>query len=179
MEGLFHTQRGAPCDSGTAGRGEQRLDNPLTIPRGLSFLTYQIGPPTMEAWTDFRETMARPYRIGLFQLSHHGGPGNNFIAIFFCRVVCFRDALFRRRGDAVGDDAFDAASVHRQSGRMDNSGGGAPTLAGLWNDADIGGTFTAGIRGEYMVHADRLYGDVHGAGDSVFISGLPRNRGRA
>ena len=46
MEGLFHTEQGAPLAIlGQPDVRTQRLDNPLIVPRALSFLTYRRGPP--------------------------------------------------------------------------------------------------------------------------------------
>jgi cytochrome d ubiquinol oxidase subunit I len=42
MEGLFHTENGAPLAIlGQPDMEKRRLDNPLTVPNALSFLTYQ------------------------------------------------------------------------------------------------------------------------------------------
>ena len=46
MEGLFSTQIGAPIAIiGQPDVQNRRLDNPMSIPRALSFLTYRPGPP--------------------------------------------------------------------------------------------------------------------------------------
>jgi cytochrome bd ubiquinol oxidase subunit I len=42
MEGLFETEQGAPLAIlGQPDVEKRRLDNPLIVPRALSFLTYQ------------------------------------------------------------------------------------------------------------------------------------------
>ena len=59
MEGLFTSQTGAPLVLlGQPDMENQRLDNPLIVPRALSFLTYRHWDAEVTGWTDL------PARIG-------------------------------------------------------------------------------------------------------------------
>jgi cytochrome d ubiquinol oxidase subunit I len=101
MEGLFHTERGAPLAIlGQPDVANQRLDNPLTIPRGLSFLTYRAWTAEVNGLDQFPRD-AWPDPIELVYYSYHimVGLGTIFIAIFvIAAFLLWREALFRRRG---------------------------------------------------------------------------------
>ena len=123
MEGLFHTEAGAPLAIlGQPDVPNERLDNPLTVPRALSFLTYRAWTRAgVRARSFSRGELARPNRTSLFQLSHHGGTGTIFIAILLIAAwLLFRGTLFDFETHAVGADACVAFSVHCQYGRMDH-----------------------------------------------------------
>jgi cytochrome d ubiquinol oxidase subunit I len=97
MEGLFHTESGAPLAIlGQPDVANQRLDNPLTIPRALSFLTYR-------AWTaqvyglDHFPRADWPDQIELLYFSYHimVGLGTIFIAILLLAAwQLYRGTLF-------------------------------------------------------------------------------------
>jgi cytochrome d ubiquinol oxidase subunit I len=83
MEGLFHTEDGA----GMAILGQpdvpnQRLDNPLVIPRALSFLTYKAWTAKVDGLDHFPQS-EWPDNIVLLYFSYHimVGLGTFFIAI--------------------------------------------------------------------------------------------------
>jgi cytochrome d ubiquinol oxidase subunit I len=100
MEGLFHTQNGAPLAIlGQPDVASQRLDNPLTIPSGLSFLTYRAWTAEVKGLDEFpRDTW--PDNIELVYFSYHimVGLGTIFIAIFtIATLLLWRRALYRSR----------------------------------------------------------------------------------
>ncbi|MGZ3698891.1 MAG: cytochrome ubiquinol oxidase subunit I [Bdellovibrionota bacterium] len=83
MEGLFHTQKGAELALiGQPDPEKLRLDNPITIPGALSFLTYQRWEAEVKGLEDFpKETW--PDNIPLLYYSYHimVGLGTIFLAI--------------------------------------------------------------------------------------------------
>jgi cytochrome d ubiquinol oxidase subunit I len=71
MEGLFDTERGAPLALiGQPDMEKRRLDNPLTIPRALSFLTYQRWGAEVKGLNQFRPERL-PDNIPLLYYSYH------------------------------------------------------------------------------------------------------------
>jgi cytochrome bd ubiquinol oxidase subunit I len=83
MEGLFQTQPGAPLALiGQPDVPRQRLDNPLTIPRMLSFLTYRKWTAQVRGLDQFPQSNW-PDNIELLYFSYHimVGLGTIFIAI--------------------------------------------------------------------------------------------------
>jgi cytochrome bd ubiquinol oxidase subunit I len=83
MEGLFQTQEGAPLAIlGQPDVPLRRMDNPLTIPRALSFLTYQRWAAEVDGLDHFPESVW-PDNIALLYFSYHimVGLGTIFIAI--------------------------------------------------------------------------------------------------
>jgi len=83
MEGLFQTQPGAPLAIiGQPDVPNQRLDNPLVIPRMLSFLTYRNWSAQVEGLDHFPPDQW-PDNIELLYFSYHimVGLGTIFIAI--------------------------------------------------------------------------------------------------
>jgi cytochrome d ubiquinol oxidase subunit I len=95
MEGLFDTERGAPLAIlGQPDVERQRLDNPLTVPNALSFLTWQRWKAEVRGLNSFpRENW--PDNIPLLYFSYHimVGLGTIFIAIL--AIACW--ALWRGR----------------------------------------------------------------------------------
>lgn len=98
MEGLFQGQRGAPLAIlGQPDVVDQRLDNPLTIPRGLSFLTYRAWTAEVKGLDQFPRDQW-PDQIELVYFSYHVmvGLGTIFIAIFvIAAFLLWRGVLFR------------------------------------------------------------------------------------
>ncbi len=92
MEGLFETQEGAPIAIlGQPDVERQRLDNPLTIPRMLSFLTYQRWQAEVKGLDAYpRDTW--PDNIPLLYYSYHimVGLGTIFIATMTVLFVLLR-----------------------------------------------------------------------------------------
>ena len=97
MEGLFHTQRGAPLAIlGQPDVTNQRLENPLVIPQALSFLTYRswtaqvdgLDHVPQENWPDHIELLYFSYHIMV-------GLGTMFIVILVIAAwQLFRGTLF-------------------------------------------------------------------------------------
>jgi cytochrome d ubiquinol oxidase subunit I len=98
MEGLFQTASGAPLAIiGQPDLDKQQLDNPLIIPRALSFLTYQRWNAEVKGLNEFpRDTW--PDNIPLLYYSYHIMVGLGTIFI----VVMLTAALLLRRGVLYG-----------------------------------------------------------------------------
>jgi cytochrome bd ubiquinol oxidase subunit I len=83
MEGLFETQQGAPLVIlGQPDVPKRRLDNPLQVPKVLSFLTYQQWSANVKGLDSFPQELW-PDRITLLYYSYHVmvGLGTVFIAV--------------------------------------------------------------------------------------------------
>ncbi|HVB56049.1 MAG TPA: cytochrome ubiquinol oxidase subunit I [Candidatus Acidoferrales bacterium] len=97
MEGLFHTQEGAPLAIlGQPDVSQERLDNPVTIPRALSFLTYRRWTAQVSGLDHFERTNW-PDHIELLYFSYHimVGLGTIFIAVLLIASwQLFRGRLF-------------------------------------------------------------------------------------
>ncbi len=94
MEGLFETQQGAPLVIlGQPDVPKRRLDNPLEVPKVLSFLTYQQWSANVKGLDSFPQELW-PDRIALLYYSYHVmvGLGTIFIAVML--VAAF--LLWRR-----------------------------------------------------------------------------------
>jgi len=71
MEGLFHTENGAPLALiGQPDPEKMRLDNPVLIPRMLSFLTYQRWRAEIRGLSEFHRD-EWPDNIPLLYFSYH------------------------------------------------------------------------------------------------------------
>ena len=83
MEGLFETQNGAPIAIlGQPDMEKKRLDNPLIIPRALSFLTYRAWTAQVRGLDSFSRS-EWPDSIPILYYSYHVmvGLGTIFIGI--------------------------------------------------------------------------------------------------
>lgn len=83
MEGVFRTEEGAPLVIlGQPDVQNRKLDNPLQIPRVLSFLTYQKWAASVKGLDSFPQELW-PDRIALLYYSYHVmvGLGTIFIAV--------------------------------------------------------------------------------------------------
>jgi len=100
MEGLFHTQEGAPLAIlGQPNVPQQTLENPLVVPRALSFLTYQAWSAQVQGLDHFPPS-DWPDHIELLYFSYHimVGLGTIFIAILVIAAwLLFRGTLFRSK----------------------------------------------------------------------------------
>jgi cytochrome bd ubiquinol oxidase subunit I len=100
MEGLFKTQQGAPIAIlGQPDLNRRTLDNPLIVPRALSFLTYRSWAARVKGLDSFPQ-VDWPDKIPLLYFSYHMmvGLGTIFIAILVIAAgMLFRGALFRAR----------------------------------------------------------------------------------
>ena len=170
MEGLFHTEWGAPLVIvGQPDLDNRRLDNPLTVPNALSFLTYQRWKAEVKGLDAFPPDRW-PDNIPLLYYSYHimVGLGTIFIAVM---ALASLEPLARRAlplpAGAVDAHADGAVPLHRQHGRMDHRRSGTPAVADLRNHAHAGGFLPARLRRQRPVHAAWLHGDVHHAGHSL------------
>jgi cytochrome d ubiquinol oxidase subunit I len=101
MEGLFETQKGAPIAVvGQPDVDNQRLDNPLEIPRALSFLTYRRWMSEVKGLDAFPQ-QDWPDNIPLLYYSYHimVGLGTIFIAMMILAAwKLWRGTLYDSRG---------------------------------------------------------------------------------
>ncbi|MFB3830083.1 MAG: cytochrome ubiquinol oxidase subunit I [Bryobacteraceae bacterium] len=100
MEGLFHTERGAPLAIlGQPDMDNLRLDNPLIVPRALSFLTYRAWTAEVKGLTEFPRNQW-PDNIPLLYYSYHimVGLGTLFIALMaLAALALWRGKLYGSR----------------------------------------------------------------------------------
>ena len=100
MEGLFHSERGAPIAIlGQPDVNKRTLDNPLMIPRALSFLTYRSWAAEVRGLDSF-SAQDWPDQIPLVYFSYHimVGLGTVFIAIqLLAALQLFRGKLYDSR----------------------------------------------------------------------------------
>ncbi len=101
MEGLFQTQSGAPLAIlGQPDVEKGRLDNPLIVPRALSFLTYQAWTAEVKGLDRFPESLWLS-NIPVLYYSYHlmVGLGTIFIAIMLAAAFqLWRGKLYTSRG---------------------------------------------------------------------------------
>jgi cytochrome d ubiquinol oxidase subunit I len=100
MEGLFRSEAGAPLVIvGQPDMVRQRLDNPIVVPRMLSFLTYQRWQAHVKGLDAFPKE-DWPDNIPLLYYAYHVmvGLGTFFIAIFCgAAFLLWRGKLYRAR----------------------------------------------------------------------------------
>ena len=100
MEGQFQTQKGAPIAIlGQPDMEKQRLDNPLEVPRMLSFLTYRHWLSEVKGLDAFDQS-TWPSNIPLLYYSYHVmvGLGTIFIAVMLLAAwMLWRKKLFESR----------------------------------------------------------------------------------
>jgi cytochrome d ubiquinol oxidase subunit I len=100
MEGLFHTEDGAPLAIlGQPDMERKRLDNPLVIPRALSFLTSRAWSAQVRGLESFPSS-EWPDSIPILYYSYHVmvGLGTMFIGIMVIAVfLLWRNKLFGSR----------------------------------------------------------------------------------
>jgi cytochrome d ubiquinol oxidase subunit I len=101
MEGLFYTQAGAPVAIlGQPDVNNKRLDNPLSVPRALSLLTYRRWLAQVKGLDAFPQP-EWPDNVPLLYYSYHimVGLGTFFIAIMVLAAwKLWRGTLFASRG---------------------------------------------------------------------------------
>jgi cytochrome bd ubiquinol oxidase subunit I len=100
MEGLFETRQGAPLAIlGQPDVQKRRLDNPLVVPRMLSFLTYRRWMAEVRG-LDYFPQRDWPDKIPLLYYSYHVmvGLGTIFIAVMVVGgVLLWRGRLYGSR----------------------------------------------------------------------------------
>jgi cytochrome d ubiquinol oxidase subunit I len=100
MEGLFHTEAGAPIVLiGQPDPDKQQLDNPIYVPKALSFLTYRHWEAQVKGLNDFPRELW-PDNIPLLYYSYHIMVGLGTLFILITLVAAFlwwRHKLFETR----------------------------------------------------------------------------------
>jgi cytochrome d ubiquinol oxidase subunit I len=100
MEGLFRSEHGAPLVIvGQPDMVQRKLDNPIVVPRMLSFLTYQRWEAHVQGLDAFPKE-DWPDNIPLLYYAYHimVGLGTIFIAIFCgAALLLWRGALYTAR----------------------------------------------------------------------------------
>ncbi len=100
MEGLFHTEAGAPLAIiGQPDMNALRLDNPILVPRLLSFLTYQRWHAEVAGLTSHPKE-DWPDNVPLLYYSYHimVGLGTLFVAVLtLAAFLLWRGRLFTAR----------------------------------------------------------------------------------
>ena len=100
MEGHFHTEDGAALTLiGQPDVERQRLDNPIQIPRALSFMTHQRWDARIEGLTSFDRSLW-PDNVALLYYAYHVmvGLGTIFMALLAASAALLRrERLFHPR----------------------------------------------------------------------------------
>lgn len=100
MEGLFVSERGAPLAIlGQPDVQKRRLDNPLTVPKTLSFLTYRSWNANVKGLDSFPEELW-PDKIPLLYYSYHvmAGLGTIFLVVMgLAAGLLWRGTLYTSR----------------------------------------------------------------------------------
>ncbi len=100
MEGLFHTERGAAIVIlGQPNTEKQQLDNPLYVPKALSFLTHRRWEAEVKGLNEFPRD-EWPDNIPLLYFCYHimVGLGTVFLAVMAAAVfLLWRGRLFTTR----------------------------------------------------------------------------------
>jgi len=101
MEGLFHSEEGAPIVLvGQPDTDRQQLDNPIYVPKALSFLTHRRWEAEVKGLNEFPRDRW-PDNIPLLYYCYHimVGLGTIFIAITVSAAfLLWRNRLFSARG---------------------------------------------------------------------------------
>lgn len=104
MEGHFHTEDGAALTLlGQPDVDKMTLDNPIQVPRALSFMTHQRWDARIEGLTSF-DRAEWPDNVALLYYAYHVmvGLGTIFIALYgTSAALLYRGRLFHTRARAV------------------------------------------------------------------------------
>ena len=139
MEGHFHTEDGAGLVIiGQPNVPELRLDNPIIVPKMLSFITYERWNARVLGLNEF-DRSKWPDNIALLYYSYprHGRVGDDFRRYHDPERV-FSVAWWASPAAlaTLDPDAFPAVPVHCQHGGLDDNGAGQTTMDYLRSDAD-------------------------------------------
>jgi cytochrome d ubiquinol oxidase subunit I len=100
MEGLFESENGAPLAIlGQPDVEHRKLDNPLIVPRALSFLTYQSWGAQVKGLNEFPQDVW-PDNIPILYFSYHimVGLGTVFVGAMAMAAFClWRGTLYTAR----------------------------------------------------------------------------------
>lgn len=100
MEGHFHTEDGAALSLlGQPDMDKLALDNPVQVPRALSFMTHQRWDARIEGLTSFDRALW-PDNVPLLYYSYHAmvGLGTMFMAVMVLGAgLTWKDRLLHRR----------------------------------------------------------------------------------
>ena len=179
MEGLFETQPGAPLAIlGQPDVPNHKLDNPLVVPKMLSFLTYQAWAAQVRGLDSFPEDQ-RPDHILLLYYSYHVmvGLGTIFIAeLMIAAFLLWRGRLFESRWMLwVLMLSFPLPYIANTAGWMTAELGRQPWLIyGLMRTA--AGISPRVSSGNTLFTLIGFMGSVHSRGDSLPISDLQGDR---
>jgi cytochrome d ubiquinol oxidase subunit I len=161
MEGLFHTERGAAIVVlGQPNTDEQRLDNPLYVPRALSFLTFRNWEAEVRGLDAFPRDRW-PDNIPLLYYCYHimVGLGTLFVAVAAGAVfLLWRGRLFTAR--------WMLWLVMLSS----------PAVGRLRAPAHRTGVLPHRLGGQRPVHADGLHGNVRAAQHRVPLPDRTRDK---
>ena len=139
MEALFESAARAHRWSsiGQPDVPQRKIDNPIVVPKMLSFLTYRRweaevrGPQCIPA-----RHVARQHPAAVLRYHIMVGLGTIFIAIMVVAAfLLWRGSSVSRALDALGAAAELAVSVHREHRGLDDGRNRTPALAGLRADA--------------------------------------------
>ena len=182
MEALWETQPGAPLVIlGQPDVVAKRIDNPMVIPKMLSFLTWRswgaevkgLNSVPKEDW---------PENIPLLYYTYHimVGLGTIFIAVSaVATFLLWREKALPGALDAVDSAADVPVPLHRQHGRLDDSRDRPAAVAGVWPAAYRGRLLQDGVGRQRLVQLPGLPRHVHRAGGAVPVPGAARNRARS
>ena len=182
MEGLFETTAGAPIALiGQPDTDKLALDNPIVVPKMLSFLTYRRWEAEVRGLKDFPRDQW-PDNIPLLYYSYHimVGFGTMLILLMLiCAWALVARAALQQPRTAVGVDAGPSVSLYRHHGRLDDRRAGTAALVDLWLDAHRRRCFLACFGRKWIVHADGFHGALPASWNPVPVSGASRDRSRA
>jgi cytochrome d ubiquinol oxidase subunit I len=155
MEGLFRTAEGASMVLiGQPDMERMRLDNPVEIPRMLSFLTYNRWKAEVKGLDAFPRDQW-PDNVPLLYFSYHimVGLGDYLYRHHVAVVLALAEgAPLPVPAHAVGPDAVLSISVHCQHHRLDDRRVGPATVADLWLDANKRRHVQSCLSRQYSVH---------------------------
>ena len=182
MEALWETQPGAPLVIlGQPDVVAQKIDNPIVIPKMLSFLTWRSWGAEVKGLNAVPK-QDWPDNIPLLYYTYHIMVGLGTIFIAITAVACFllwRKKLYRVALDAVDPAAELPVPLHRQHGRMDDGRNRPPAVAGVRAAAHGGWLLQDGVGGQRLVQLPGIPRNVHRAGGSFPLPGAARDRARS
>ena len=180
MEGLFHTENGAPLAIlGQPDMEKRRLDNPLTVPNALSFLTYQRWHAEVRGLDSFPQDRW-PDNIPMLYYSYHimVGLGTIFIAIMaISTLLLWTGRLYRARGWLwVTMLSLPFPYIATTAGWITAEVGRQPWL--IYNLMRTEQGASMNVSAGNALFSDRIHGNVRIAERAVSVPGGTRDRQR-